>query len=311
MALRDIVFLAAGIVFLTLAKIKHTLRGYSTPKPFDLSETDKCVAYDIHVVERWLSQLQGYTNDEAFLLGKNILELGPGADLGVGILLLSKGAVKYNACDVNDLAMKAPDRFYEALFEKLEANEDCANIPFLRQQLDSVKGGRRSRLNYVVRDDFDLTSAFGENTIELVFSQAAFEHFDDIETTVAQLSAVCKPGAVIVAEIDLQTHSRWIRDEDPNNIYRYPELVYRMFRFRGIPNRVRPYKYQEVFERQGWSNIHILPQSRLESRHSNTGLSKRFRDEINQMEYLSIVLCATKLDSRRTARTPAADHAAA
>jgi hypothetical protein len=66
-----------------------------------------------------------------------------------------------------------------------------------------------------------------------------------------------------------------------------------------------------VFERQGWSNIRILPQSKLESRHSNTGLSKRFRDEINQMEYLSIVLCATKLDNRRTARTPTTDHAAA
>ena len=70
--------------------------------------------------------------------------------------------------------------------------------------------------------DFNIVSAFGESTIDMVFSQAAFEHFDDIESTILQLNKVCKSGATFVAEINLKTHSRWIRDKDPDNIYRYP-----------------------------------------------------------------------------------------
>ena len=105
--------------------------------------------------------------------------------------------------------------------------------------------------------DFNIVSAFGESTIDMVFSQAAFEHFDDIESTILQLNKVCKSGATFVAEINLKTHSRWIRDKDPNNIYRYPEWLYNMFRFRGIPNRVRPFQYREVLESYGWTDITI------------------------------------------------------
>jgi hypothetical protein len=62
-----------------------------------------------------------------------------------------------------------------------------------------------------------------------------------------------------VAEIDLKTHSRWIRDHDPNNIYRYSNAIYRALWFRGIPNRVRPYEYRAIFEAHGWTNVRITP----------------------------------------------------
>ena len=57
-----------------------------------------------------------------------------------------------------------------------------------------AKAGRPSRLNYVIRKDFDILSAFGAGN-RPVFSQAAFEHFDDIDATISQLSSVCRPGA--------------------------------------------------------------------------------------------------------------------
>ena len=205
----------------------------STPKPFEISEIGKCIAYDGHVVDSWLSHLRQYTQDDSFLVGKSILELGPGSDLGIGILLLSQGASRYNACDVNNLVTSVPDKFYESIFDTLNNRNDRVSVDFLKAQLERLKCGRPSQLNYVVRDNFDLASAFEKDSIELVFSQAAFEHFDDVDATVSQLSNVCKSGAVIVSVIDLQTHSRWIRDKDPNNIYRYAESIYNAFRFRG------------------------------------------------------------------------------
>lgn len=284
-----------GIGFLALAKAKNVLKGYTSPKPFDISESDKCIAYDIQIVDHWLSHLRDYTHGRTSVTGKAVLELGPGSDLGAGIYLLSKGCLQYNACDVNDLVRSTPDEFYHQLFEKLKSMDGQADIEFLEEQLEAAKAGNSSRLNYVVRNDFDVASAFGEAEIDLVFSQAAFEHFDDIDATVSQLSAVCKPGAVMVVEIDLKTHSRWIRDKDPNNIYRYSNYVYDMFRFRGIPNRVRPFQYQEALERCGWTDVTITPLVEINRHQAGySGMNKIFSDKRNQMNSLSIMLCARK-----------------
>src|SRR3990167_1872124 len=102
MPLQDTFFYTAGIGFLALAKAKNILQGYSSPKPFNFSEAARCIEYDIGVVEHWLSYLQEYTHNSNSLVGKNVLELGPGSDLGIGIYLLSKGCLQYKACDVNN-----------------------------------------------------------------------------------------------------------------------------------------------------------------------------------------------------------------
>ena len=57
-----------------------------------------------------------------------------------------------------------------------------------------------------------------KDSIDFVFSQAAFEHFENIYQTFEQISVITKPGAIMIAVVDLKTHSRWIRDRDPNNI---------------------------------------------------------------------------------------------
>jgi SAM-dependent methyltransferase len=293
MRLKDTFFYITGIGTLTLVKAKHIIQGYTSPKPFKVSETARCIEYDINVVEHWLSHLQKYTQDANFIAGKNVLELGPGSDLGIGLYLLSKECLQYNACDVNHLMEFTPDRFYEQLFEKLKSINSQTDIAFLKEQVNEAKAGNQSRLNYKVRQDFDLVFAFGEATVDLVFSQAAFEHFDDIYATISQLSAVCKPGATLVAEIDLKTHSRWICDKDPNNIYRYSNCVYNAFWFRGIPNRIRPYQYKEAFELAGWTDISITPLIKLNDHDSSSsGMNKAFTDKKNQMDYLTFMICA-------------------
>ena len=292
-AARDSWMYLAGLAFLGLAKAKHVLQGYSSPKTFSLAETDRCIDYDLSVVDSWLSYLAAYTGTSGTLPGKTVLELGPGSDLGVGVYLLSKGAAAYNACDVHDLIHRAPPAFYSALLDRIAGLDGAVDRAYLQSQIEGVRGGS-ARLRAVIRSDFDLVAAFGAGSIDLVFSQAAFEHFDDVPRTIGQLSTVCKQGAVIVAEIDLKTHSRWIRDKDPNNIYRYPRPIYRAFHFRGSPNRVRPYQYRELFERHGWTDVSITPIEHRAEAQSKTGLSRPFMDPINEMDSLSIVLCARK-----------------
>ncbi len=291
--MRNAFMYAAGIGFLALAKAKNVLHGYSSPKTFQLSDTERCIAYDLKVVDEWLAQLKTYSGRDGLLRDKNVLELGPGSDLGVGLYLLAKGAAGYNACDVNDLMKDVPSSFYEALLARIGAVESTADTAVLKAQLALARGGSKSRLRLAVRPDFDLVAEFGPGSIDLVFSQAAFEHFDDVVKTVEQLSIVCKPGALIVAEIDLKTHSRWIRVKDPNNIYRYSNAVYRSFWFRGIPNRVRPYRYREIFEAHGWGDVSITPLETTNSPHEFAA-DRQFQDPRNQLELLSVMFCARK-----------------
>jgi SAM-dependent methyltransferase len=289
--MRNAFLYVAGLGFLTLAKVKHTLQGYASPKPISSADTERCIAYDLKVVDEWLAHLETYAGRAGQVRDKRVLELGPGSDLGVGLYLLARGAASYGACDVNDLMSRVPPAFYRDLIARIGAL-DGTRTAELEPEL--ARPGAGSRLRLVVRKDFDLVSAFGAGSIDLVFSQAAFEHFDDVDRTVKQLSMVCKPGARIVAEIDLKTHSRWIRDHDPNNIYRYSNPVYRALWFRGIPNRVRPYQYRQIFEAHGWTNVTITPLERVSDRRHLGSVSSRFRDARNELDLLSIVFCATK-----------------
>jgi SAM-dependent methyltransferase len=289
-ALRSAFMYTAGLCFLLLAKIKHRVQGYTSPKPFDLSDTERAAAYDLQVVDGWLRYLKDYAPG-VDLRRKAVLELGPGSDLGIGLYLLALGSDSYSACDVHDLVLHAPRAFYDVLLERIAQRIATVDRAALLEHLDRAKDG--GALHYVVRRDFDFAAAFAPRRFDLVFSQAAFEHFDDVEATVARLSAVCAPGATLVAEIDLKTHSRWIRDHDPNNIYRYPKPLYNAFRFRGIPNRWRPYQYQAAFERRGWQNVRVVPIERVAHPQHAQRISKYFDEGRNQLDYLGIVICAT------------------
>jgi len=89
---------------------------------------------------------------------------------------------------------------------------------------------------------------------------------------------------LLVADIDLMTHSRWIREADPNNIYRYPKWLYDLFYFPGIPNRNRPGDYQAAFERNGWPRVSVEAALQLEpGKVSVKG---------DRMNWLSMVLTA-------------------
>lgn len=290
--LRNIFYSVIGIGFLFLAKLKHIIQGYQS-KRFNISQTQECIDYDIKVVDEWLSLLQQY-NDHCSVEGKNILELGPGDDLGVGLYLLSKGAAQYDACDVHDLMQFTPDSFYEQFFDTLKHTNPQADLEPAKTQLTAIKQGKDSKLNYKVRHDFDIVAAFGQSSVDLVFSQAAFECFENIEQTARQLSQVCKTGAIIIAEIDLKTHTRWICDQDPNFIYRYPKWLYNLFAFKGIPNRLRPYQYKAAFEQAGWTDISIMPLGTFDVEKSYSGMQKEFLDAKNQMEYVCIAFCARK-----------------
>jgi SAM-dependent methyltransferase len=291
-------YFCSGIVFLLLAKIKHHVSGYS-PMTLSMEATPECVQYDIDIVNDWLAHLTEYALSNGLnpeIKDKHILELGPGSDLGIGLYLLAQSAKKYTAVDVYDLVSTSPPQFYEVLFDYLKEKEKV-NVSPLKQELEKTRTGKRDKLNYICRDDFDIEQALGSEKVDIIFSNAAFEHFNDIHETIRAVSSVASSGAVFVFSVDLMTHSRWIRSKDPNNIYRYPQGLYKLLSTRSTPNRVRPYQYAEALQEFGWENIQITPGAVLADDKYNfikDHLNKKYKNAKNQMQYLNIWICATK-----------------
>ncbi|MDP6633919.1 MAG: methyltransferase domain-containing protein [Phycisphaerae bacterium] len=286
-----------GAVILTANKIRHAVGGYRTPRPFAPSQIARAVRYDFSVVDGWLDCLRQYVGERFSLAGKRVLELGPGADLGAGVILLAMGSDKYSAVDAHNLADAATDEFYDLLFLELAAREDLdIDIDALRDELLLTQDGAGERLCYQCNRDFDL-SVIEDDSIDLIVSQAAFEHFDDVPRTIEQMSKLASPGAVLVCEIDLATHTRWIRDRDPLNIYRFSDAYYNLMKFRGSPNRIRPVEYKQMLTAAGWGDIEQFPLTVLDADYLarvQPSLAGRFRDQTAEMECLSVAVCARK-----------------
>lgn len=278
--------LGAGVLLIN--KFRYALRGYREPRPFAVSDEQRAIDYDRHVVTNWLDALHDYTRQT--VSGKVVLELGPGADLGPALFLLNQGAKQYLTVDANRLIDQTSHTFYQTLLADFEDG------PELKTEIEKTLSGNGDRIQYIVDPQFQLEKIQTEG-VDVVVSQAAFEHFSDIQRTFSQLSQIVKPGGVLIAEVDLMTHTGAIRSRDPLNIYRYSDFFYRLMNFSGIPNRFRPSEYTQALRTNDWYNVEVIPLQTLPSTYVDQirpQLARRFQSLDTDMHVLSFLLRATK-----------------
>lgn len=249
--LRNLEMTILGLGFLGLAWGKSRMHGYATPNRVATSDEAGKIAYLLDI----FASLRRFLPPHVDLRGRDVLELSPGASRGNGLLFLALGARSYHAIDVFDLAGGEEPAFYDRLLERFPDGRKADRERAL--SIARTPGARE--FGYVVGRDFDIPRLAEGRRFDLIVSCAAFEHYDDPAGAIASLTRVARPGCESVHIIDLQTHSRWIRERDPNNIYRYPEAIYRLFRFPGQPNRQRPADYVRSFTAEGWSDVRFVP----------------------------------------------------
>ncbi|WP_347275038.1 methyltransferase domain-containing protein [Candidatus Kuenenia sp.] len=285
-----------GAVFIILNYLRHRFFRYKTPRAFSVNEIERSIDYDFKVVDSWIEYLRFYSKDEKPLTKKVVLELGPGPDFGAGLILLALGAKKYIALDVNKLAFSSPVKFYEKLFERLKERYTNCNIEHLKETLSKCYKNEYAEINYIIDKSFAISKI--KEKVDVVFSQAAFEHFTDVEKTFIELSNVVNQGGVLVALIDLKTHTSWIRDRDPLNIYRYCDWFWNTFKFKGSPNRVRVFEYKDMLEKKGWVDVKVEPVAVVEEEYLKKvkpRLNKKFRNmDSSEMKTLGFLLMARK-----------------
>jgi SAM-dependent methyltransferase len=231
--MRNAAYFVSGLALGAANTLRHRVRGYTTPRPFDPGAVDETLSHVNHVVNRL--EARGSIDWR----GLRVLELGPGSDLATGVLMLHRGARSYLAVDAFDNRHQASPMLYSALMESLGAEIPLERVEFQLASFPALPE---------LRGPFDL-----------VVSNATLEHIDRIPDLFARLRAVVAPGGRMVHHIDGQTHMRWLKDHDPLNILRYGDTVYdRVLAFPGAPNRLRCDDYVQAAKTSGWSSASIV-----------------------------------------------------
>jgi hypothetical protein len=246
---------AAGVPFLAMAAIKGRLAGYGTPSSLEVDDVAGHVLHALGNFSRWIDGLKSLGYSEDFIVGAEVLELGPGHYLGTGALMLAAGAKSYTAYDAFRLVHQNPQS-YRLLLASLPPRFPTRRSP--AEVYEAMISLKRPTVEYIVDEDFSFDPLLRtDKYFDLIVSNAAFEHFEDCEDVIECLSHATNPKAAFVAWVDFKTHSRWIRSRDPNNIYRYGEGLYRTFRFRGQPNRLRPRDYIRLLDGHRWLDAKV------------------------------------------------------
>ena len=295
--LRNYGFLVLGILLLALNRVRHSITGYRTPTPFsarDESDVKKAVEHDQQIVRDYVFYLREFTRQVDPIAGKAVLELGPGGDLGVALGLLALGARSYTGFDAHNLATRASPLVYDTLLATIESSVGTTQAAEVRHELDQFDRGCPTRLTYVVDGAFDF-SALGGEQFDLILSNAAFEHFDDVQSTLAGMTRVARKDSVFFAIVDLQTHTRVVREADPLSIYRVPDEIYQLVKFRGIPNRVQVADYRAALRKCGWEEVAVWPLTTVAEDYwkaTEPFLPRRFQNADTKL--LSVAICARK-----------------
>ena len=261
-----------GGAVLALNSMRGTVQGYRRARPFGEGDRDRAYRYDIAVVDRWSSH--------AKFADADILELGPGPDLGTGAEMLRRGARSYLALDAFPLARTVDPSFYESYWPNMAADLHYRVLPFSRiSELDQ--------------------------TFDLVVSNACLEHVVDIDRMFDDLAHLIRPSGRMVHQIDAQTHSGPLRSRDPLNIYRFSDTEYRnLARYPGAPNRLLVDEYVRNAQAAGFVEVEVVGRRTLKAsyvEHAASKLAPRFRGR-SALTHMSFFLLA---------HSPASGHASA
>jgi SAM-dependent methyltransferase len=193
---------------------------------------------------------------EGGLQGTDVLEIGPGGNVGVSLLMLLAGAKSATCLDVMPwIQGTGPDALYPALVEAAaKAPETYLVAPALRERAqtdpEAVARELLKHITYICPMDI-ATTTLPDASQDVIFSHACFEHFGDPAGSIAQIARLLRPGGVTSHQVDLRDHRDF---SHPLEFLRYSESVWHLAnsnRPSGVRNRWRAPEYRAAFEQRG------------------------------------------------------------
>lgn len=206
----------------------------------------------------WLRHLLMACENGLSVQPKIIAEIGPGDSLGIGLAALISGAEKYYAFDIFKYAnyernIMIFDELVE-LFRKKESipNEDefpnlkpylksyefplhilneyylgeflkKESIGIIKKGLKMTSDSKESCIQYIA-PWYD-TKAIEESSVDMIFSQAALEHVEDLEKFYEMQYFWLKPGGFASHQIDFKSHGI---TKEWNGHWKYSSFVWKL-----------------------------------------------------------------------------------
>lgn len=238
-----------------ISAIKLTAGWYvfhigSTHKGFSLQES---VSY-INTVYGDYLRYAGL--GEADLSGKNILEIGPGDNMGVALRFIAAGAAKVVCIDriYPSRDKRQQHRIYLALRDCLSQEE--------KDRFDSavtLKDNKirfyDDKIKYIYGVDIkDAGKAIKGENFDLIISRAALEHVYDIDSAIGVMDRYLRKGGYHMHKVDLRDHGMFTLDGgNPFFFLTISEFTWGlMTKHCGKPNRKRADYFEKKFKGLGY-----------------------------------------------------------
>lgn len=192
--------------------------------------------------QQHLSRSAGVSAD--FLVGKTLIEYGPGDLPGMALLMVARGARKVYCVDRFPLVRLSAKnvRVLEELIDRSQGAERDKLIACLADPKDMARGFDAARIEYLVRPG-GLSGL--RATADLVVSRAVLEHVNDLPASFDDMVAAMKPGALAAHQVDLRSHG--LHKANPLDFLAWSPMLWRlMYSDKGVPNRWRMDRYRDI-----------------------------------------------------------------
>jgi len=192
------------------------------------------------------------------LQDSNILEIGSGKySLLTGLYWKYMNVTKYIGIDkfCNPFLSKEWEKVYKSkidLLPRIFGNKELYEI------LDNDGWENLNEFLEIYKDDF-LNIDLKENTFDLIYSAAVFEHIENPEDTISTLYKILKPGGLTYHNIDLRPHS--VHRQNPIDILRYSTVDWKAKTVNSYNwqylNRLRSNDWIELFKKNGFEILEV------------------------------------------------------
>jgi SAM-dependent methyltransferase len=244
-------------------------------------DVDRACKYARGVFAQYIEGLAdaGYPRDG--FRNKRILEIGPGANLGVQVCLVASGATQADALDrFWNLRTGVKERELYTRLQRQIANDGAAGL----SDLEPAFPGESDRIRYFCGLSLE---AAGDNDdlrgYDMVVAHLALEHVANLDRGLLSVSRMLRPGGICIFVCNLVSLGGVYRHrQEPLRLLCYSDaLWWRMFSNRGGSNRIRASGYRRLLDKHGFDvlSFKTLRQARMDDvRHVRPMLDRQFRD---------------------------------
>ena len=194
--------------------------------------------------------------DNRKVAGKRMLELGPGAHMGVPLLFAADGASYVAGLD--KFVPLQTGTYFRTFYTRLRdtlTNAEKVNFDKAIRLEPKIELRPAQALYIYGKELSDSIDELGPGSYDLIASNAVIEEMYDPAPSFQAQDRLLRPGGVMVHKIDLRDYGMFTKYDFPAlEFLTVPEWAYRrMAEASGQPNRLRVNDYRELVERLGYT----------------------------------------------------------